>query len=62
MLVESRYLNVEQLKKFLSLKKSRIYYLSHSRAIPCIRIGHTLLFDREEIHRWLEGKRVSQTD
>ncbi len=62
MLVESRYLNVGQLQKFLNLKKSRIYYLSHKRAIPCIRVGHTLLFDREEIRLWLEGKRVSQTN
>ncbi len=36
MLVESRFMNVEQLQKFLSLKKSRIYYLTHKREIPCI--------------------------
>ena len=58
MLVESRYLTVEQLEKFLGLKRSRIYYLTSNGEIPFIRIGRTLLFDRQELHRWLESKKV----
>ena len=42
------------------MKRSRIYYLTSNGEIPFIRIGRTLLFDRQELHRWLESKKVSK--
>lgn len=49
------WLNVEQLMAILPLRKSRIYYLTHTRQIPFIRIGKTLLFDYEAIVKWVES-------
>ncbi len=59
MLQEARYLSVDQVQKFLGLKKSRIYYLTSTGGIPFIRVGKTLLFDTQDLHRWLEGKKVA---
>lgn len=50
-----RWLTLEQLLEVLPLKRSRIYYLTHTRQIPFRKIGRTLLFDLAEIHKWLEG-------
>ncbi len=50
-----RWLNVEQLMAVLSLKRSRVYYLTHTRQIPFTRIGKTLLFDYDAIVTWVES-------
>lgn len=52
-----RWLTLEQLLEVLPLKRSRIYYLTHTRQIPFRKIGRTLLFDLAEIQKWLEGSR-----
>ena len=52
------YLTVDELCKKLKLRKSRIYELTHLRKIPHMKVGRTLLFDEEEIDRWLKDKRV----
>lgn len=38
-----RWLNVEQLMEILPLRKSRVYYLTHTRQIPFVRLGKTLV-------------------
>jgi excisionase family DNA binding protein len=48
-------LTLEQLLEVLPLKRSRIYYLTHTRQIPFRKVGRTLLFDLAEIQKWLEG-------
>ncbi len=59
MLQENRYLSVDQAQRFLGLKRSRIYYLTSTGGIPFIRVGKTLLFDTQDLQRWLEGKKVA---
>lgn len=50
-----RWLTLEQLMEVLPLKRSRIYYLTHTQQIPFRKVGRTLLFDLAEIEKWLEG-------
>lgn len=50
-----RWLNVEQLMAILPLRKSRIYYLTHTRQIPFVRVGKTLFFEYDAIVRWVES-------
>ena len=50
-----RWLNVEQLMAILPLRKSRVYYLTHTRQIPFVRLGKTLLFDYDAIVEWVEN-------
>ena len=50
-----RWLNVEQLMTILPLRKSRVYYLTHTRQIPFVRVGKTLLFEYDAIVSWVES-------
>jgi len=50
-----RWLTLEQLLEVLPLKRSRVYYLTHTQQIPFRKVGRTLLFDLAEIEKWLEG-------
>jgi excisionase family DNA binding protein len=54
-----KWLNMEQLRQILPLKKSRIYYLTHIGAIPHHKIGQTLLFREDEILEWMERNKVA---
>jgi excisionase family DNA binding protein len=58
MFQESRYLTVNQVQKFLGLKRSRIYYLTSTGRIPFIRLGKTLLFDAQDLHQWIDSMKV----
>ncbi len=57
-----RWLTVEQVCHMLGLKKSRIYYMTHSGLIPHYKIGQTLRFRLDEIQAWLTSKRVKETE
>jgi excisionase family DNA binding protein len=59
---ETRWLTVDELCEMLGLKRSRIYHLTHSGLIPHYKIGQTLRFRLDEIHAWLESKRVRTTE
>ena len=50
--------NAVQVQKFLGLKRSRIYYLTHTGRIPFIRVGKTLLFDTHDLQQWIESMKV----
>lgn len=50
-----RWLTVEQLMGVVPLRKSRVYYLTHTRQIPFVRLGKTLLFDYDVIVKWVEN-------
>jgi excisionase family DNA binding protein len=50
-----RWLNVDQLISVLPLRKSRVYYLTHTRQIPFVRLGKTLLFDYDSIVKWVDA-------
>jgi len=53
-----RWLTLEQLLEVLPVKKSYVYYLTHTRQIPVTRIGRRLLFDYDRIVEWLEERTV----
>jgi excisionase family DNA binding protein len=50
-----RWMTVEQLMDVVPLRKSRVYYLTHTRQIPFVRLGKTLLFDYDAIVKWVDG-------
>jgi len=53
--ITRRWLNVEQLMAVVPLRKSRVYYLTHTRQIPFVRLGKTLLFDYDAIVKWVDA-------
>jgi predicted DNA-binding transcriptional regulator AlpA len=53
-----RWLTVSQLLEILPIKRSRLYYLTHTHQSPGVcRIGRTLLFDYDVVAEWLETNR-----
>jgi len=43
--------------KYLSMKMSTLYQLTHKRGIPCYKKGKILYFKKEEIDLWIaDGK------
>ena len=53
----TRWLTVEQLLAILPIKKSRLYYLTHTHQIPGVtRIGRTLLFDYDASARTMSRR------
>jgi hypothetical protein len=57
----TRWLTAEQLLAILPIKKSRLYYPTHTHQNPGVtRIGRTLLFDYDAIMSWLEHNREGQ--
>jgi len=56
--VVKRWLTVDQLLELVPIKRSRLYYLTHTHKIPGVcRIGRTLLFEYDAIVDWLEQNR-----
>jgi excisionase family DNA binding protein len=54
-----RLLTLGEFLNLVPLKKSRVYYLTHTRQIPYVKVGRTLMFDEEEIVEWIRRQRVN---
>jgi len=60
--MESEYLNVEQLSRYLGIKKSNIYAKVRRREIPFYRVGRLIMFKKEEIDAFMDKCRVECFD
>ena len=52
------YLNIDETAEFIKMKKSSIYQLVFQRKIPYCKRGKILLFDKAELVRWIEGRKM----
>ncbi len=52
------YLNSDEAAEFLKIKKSYIYQLRFQRKIPYHKRGKILLFNKAELVRWVEEKKM----
>ena len=57
-----QYWSVAEVARFLNLKISKIRYLVLRKAIPYIKIGRLLRFEKMEIEGWLEKLRNCPTE
>ncbi len=58
---EKTILNIEEAVRITKLSKSRLYVLAGNGTIPNFKRGCRILFDKEELLKWLEsGRRHSQ--
>lgn len=51
------FLTVEQLEKYLQVKKDWVYQQVHQRRIPYHKIGAKLRFNKKEIDQWIKNKK-----
>lgn len=55
--MEEIYMDCDELAKLIKLpSKAAVHTLVSRRRIPHLKVGHRLLFDRAEIHRWLQSQ------
>ncbi len=47
-----------EIAKYLNKSVNTIYQMTHKRIIPHMKVGGTLLFDKEEIDTWLKSQKV----
>lgn len=55
--METEFLSVEELSKFLGLKAKTIYSICRRGELPCYKFGRLLKFKRSDIEAWVEGNR-----
>ena len=56
MTIDKKFLTLEELVDYTSLKKSTIYKKTMKRTIPHIKAGKKLLFKVDAIDKWLESQ------
>lgn len=59
--IESRWLAIEELAKYLHLSVRGIYEWRQGRVgPPAFKVGRRLLWDRDEVDAWIRSQRVRQ--
>jgi len=53
-----QYIDIDELAGLIHVSKSQIYMMTSTRQIPHLKVGRRVLFDPEQIERWLAEKRV----
>ena len=54
-----QYLNIEELARLIHISKSQLYCMTSQHRIPFTKVGRRVLFDPEDIERWLSSHRVA---
>ncbi|HVA65312.1 MAG TPA: helix-turn-helix domain-containing protein [Elusimicrobiota bacterium] len=57
-MIEKRYLDVDELSKYLGISKWLIYKFIKNREVPFIPFGRLVRFDRMAIDKWAEKRSV----
>lgn len=57
-ILAKRTMTVKELAIYIGIPIQRIYVLTHTKAIPFIKIGRTVVFEMDAIDQWLDAKRV----
>jgi len=55
------YLRVEGVSNYLKISKSMVYKMVNRREIPHVRIGTRLIFDRDDLDKWISSKSEIET-
>lgn len=51
-------MNIDEVAEYLHLKKSTVYSYTSKEQIPFIKLGGKLLFDSNDISKWLEKSKT----
>jgi len=57
-----KLLTVPEISQLLRVPKSYIYWLTHRKSIPHLKINGHLRFRQSEVIEWLDSKEVSDVD
>jgi excisionase family DNA binding protein len=48
-----RFLNIQETSKYLGIPKNTLYQYTSQRKIPFVKVGKQLIFDAEELSKWI---------
>lgn len=51
-------LTVDEALRYLRIARPTLYRYTSQKRIPHFHVGRKVLFDRQELDEWLDGKRV----
>ncbi len=57
--ITPRYLRVAEAARYLGLAPKTLYRYAEERRIPHIKKFGSLLFDREELDKWMQAGRIT---
>ena len=60
--MEKKFLNIEELSRYLGIKKSNLYSKVERREIPFYKWGRLIMFNKEEIDTFMDKCRIEIVD
>jgi excisionase family DNA binding protein len=60
--ITKRLIGIEELSQYLDIPVSSLYFMRYQRRIPYVKIGRTLKFDKTEIDKWIEERKVKANE
>jgi len=60
--MNKRLLNIGETAKYLNVSVNTIYSWVCQRRIPFVKLGRRLLFDIEDLDRWIESQKINSED
>jgi len=57
-----RLLTVQEVSELLQVKKSYVYWLTHQRRIPHVKIQGLLRFRQSAIYQWIDSQEVQNVN
>lgn len=52
-------IDINEAAELLEVKKSSVYFWTHTKTIPHYKIGRKLWFKKEDLVKWVNKKRVA---
>ena len=60
--MQKTYMNIDETKSYVKLAKSTIYSYVHEHKIPHIKVGDRILFEQEDLTKWMEKRKKGVTN
>lgn len=61
-MIEKRYLNIKELSIYLGFAVGTLYQWVFYKRIPYHKFGKSIRFDKLEIDKWSEDKKIKELD
>ncbi len=58
--MEHKYMRATEAAKYLGVSKSTLYVWARERAIPSLKYGRVVLFNKDELDRWFEANQEKE--
>lgn len=56
----TKFMTVDEVAKYLRLKKQKVYKLAQKGGIPAYKFGREWRFKRDRLEQWIEEQEMSQ--